>query len=62
MKRKTLRERAERCAEDAKTNEYKLVLTHCDQQEAECFADALSHGPTRDHVDYPKMKLTAKKS
>lgn len=39
----------ERCAEDAKC-EYKLVLTHCDQEEPRELADLYSYGPTRANV------------
>lgn len=39
-----------RCREDAKANDFKLVLTHCDQEEPTCEADLYSDGMTRDCV------------
>lgn len=40
----------QRCAKDAGSNGFKLVLTHCDQKEPSIGADLYSTGPTRDHV------------
>ncbi len=40
----------ERCAADAGSNSWKLVLTHCDQRAAPCKADLYSTGPTRSSV------------
>lgn len=39
-----------RCKADAGTDDFKLVLTHCDQQEPACKAALYSYGPTRDHI------------
>ena len=40
-----------RCQKDAGTQEFKLVLTHCDQLPAPCSADFYANGPTRDDID-----------
>lgn len=38
---------ASRCKNDAGSNPYKLVMTHCDQQEPPCTADLYCNGETR---------------
>ena len=47
----------DRCRADAKTRNYKLVLTHCDQREAPCSADLYAFGPTREHITASKPAL-----
>jgi adenylosuccinate synthase len=39
-----------RCKQDAGSNPYNLVLTHCDQKEAECEAALYCDGPTRNCI------------
>lgn len=39
-----------RCKQDAGTNPFKLVLTHCDQLQPSCKADFYSYGPKRTDV------------
>ena len=41
-----------RCAKDAGTSPFKLVLTHCDQFPAPGEADLYSTGPTRQDVKH----------
>lgn len=44
-----------RCAKDAEGGEFRLVLTHCDQQAPPCAAQLYSYGPSRrDIKDAPK--------
>lgn len=46
----------DRCARDCKSNDYKLVLTHCDQLEPGIDGDLYSYGSTRDCVtDVPSF-------
>jgi len=45
-----------RCAKDAGSNPYKLVLTHCDQSDAPCEADLYFDGPRRDCVSTSKRE------
>lgn len=50
-----------RCNRDAGSNQYKLVLTHCDQLPPKCEADLYSIGPTRScvsRVQAPSIVLT----
>lgn len=54
-----------RCAEEAGSDGYKLVLTHCDQLEPKQDADLYSFGPTREDVsptakcDFTEAELIA---
>lgn len=50
----------DRCRADWGSDEYKLVLTHCDQQEPDQLADLYSYGPTRANVRGWKDKSEAK--
>jgi adenylosuccinate synthase len=48
-----------RCAADCGSDNYKLVLTHCDQLEPTIKADLYSYGPTRAHVRSWKERAKA---
>ncbi len=48
-----------RCKVDSRSNPYKLVLTHCDQNDAPCEADLYCDGPTRESVSKKAGKLMA---
>jgi hypothetical protein len=46
-----------RCKADAGRNEFKIVLTHCDQKPPGCSADLYCDGPTRNSVSNLKPEL-----
>lgn len=48
------RELRKRICRDAGSNPYKLVMTHCDQQDSPCEADLYSDGPTRNALTATK--------